>query len=320
MTALAVVIVAHDSAADLARTLPPILEQLRPADELVVVDNGRNGPLSLPDRATPAGDGSNLGFAGGAGLGARSSTAPLLLFLNPDAFPAPGCLDALREAPEEWAAWQALVVLPDGGINTSGNVAHWTGLAWAGVTPPRGPREVGFASGAALVVRRADWDAVGGFDRRYFMYGEDLDLCLRLRLAGRGVGVLPDARVEHAYTYRKGDYKWFYLERNRWWTLLSVYPAGLLVLLAPALLALELVLVFVAARQGWLGAKLRAQAAVLRSLPAVLARRRTIRRTIGARAFAAGLSPALDSPYLRVPALADRAQAAYWAAVLRALR
>ena len=56
------------------------------------------------------------------------------------------------------------------------------------------------------------------------MYGEDLDLSLRLRLAGWGVGVVPAARVAHDYAFAKGDYKWFYLERNRWWTMTRRLP------------------------------------------------------------------------------------------------
>ena len=90
--------------------------------------------------------------------------------------------------------------------------------------------EVSFASGAALVVRREAWEAVGGFDERYFMYGEDLDLGLRLWLHGYRVGVVPAARVDHDYTFAKGGWKWFMLERNRWWTVLGDYPGALLVL------------------------------------------------------------------------------------------
>ena len=82
------------------------------------------------------------------------------------------------------------------------------------------------------------------------MYGEDLDLGLRLWLAGHRVGLVPAARVTHSYEFDKGSGKWFWLERNRWRTVLSVYPTALLVLLVPALLAAELGLLAVAAAPG----------------------------------------------------------------------
>ena len=69
------------------------------------------------------------------------------------------------------------------------------------------------------------------------------------------MGIAPAARVEHDYDFEKGGRKWFLLERNRWWTIVSDYPAALLALLAPALLAAELGLLVVAARGGWLGAE-----------------------------------------------------------------
>src|SRR5206468_11949956 len=93
---------------------------------------------------------------------------------------------------------------------------------------------------------------------------------------------------------------WFLLERNRWWTVLGAYPTALLLALLPALLAAEVALLAVAARGGWLRAKLRAQGAVLRSLPWALERRRRVQATrrASAGAFASGLSAALDSPFL----------------------
>ena len=185
------------------------------------------------------------------------------------------------------------------------------------------PVEVGFASGAALVVRRTAWEAVGGFDPDYFMYGEDLDLSLRLRLAGWGVGVARRRASSTTTSSPRATHKWFQLERNRWWTVLGAYPAALLALLAPALLLSELALLAVAGRGGWLGAKLRAQRAVLRTLPMALRRRRRSSRTAEtARDFAASLTASLDSPFLgpaaQVTAIRTL-QAGYWRAVRSAL-
>jgi N-acetylglucosaminyl-diphospho-decaprenol L-rhamnosyltransferase len=334
--ALAVVIVTYNCASYVGETLAALAPQLRPDDELVVVDNAsRDGTVEAVTQAAPGArvvrQNRNLGFAGGCNTGAASGVGPLILFLNPDARPAPGCLDALRATAHErprWGAWQALVTMRGGGeINTAGNVVHFLGVSWAGLCreslarAPREPVEVGYASGTALVVRREAWEQLGGFDERYFMYCEDLDLGLRLWLSGRGVGVAPSARVEHDYAFHKGAGKWFLLERNRWWTVLATYPGSLLVLLLPALIATEGVMLVTAARHGWLRQKLRAQAAVACGLPATVARRRSVqsRRQVSAAAFARHLSADLDNPYLgglvRVKPLAA-AQRLYWRLVL----
>jgi N-acetylglucosaminyl-diphospho-decaprenol L-rhamnosyltransferase len=337
--ALAVVVVTHQSAAHVDRALCALAGQMGESDELVVVDNlSTDGTAEVVRAAVPAAtvleQDRNLGFAGACRRGAAATSAPLLLFLNPDAVPDAGCLDELRRiAPEkpDWGAWQALVTM-DGGrtINTAGNVTHYLGIGWAGglgepvAGAPAEPEEVSFASGAALMVRRREWERHDGFDERYFMYCEDMDLALRLRLSGSSVGIAPAARVEHDYEFAKGDRKWYLLERNRWWTVVSDYPTRLLVLLAPALLLSELALLVVAASGGWLGAKLRSQLAVLRELPQMLERRRRVQalRTVSERAFAEGLSDRLDNPHLgrlaQVPLVA-RAQSLYWALVLRML-
>jgi N-acetylglucosaminyl-diphospho-decaprenol L-rhamnosyltransferase len=328
--AVAVVVVTHQSADHLSGLLQALTPQLREDDELAIVDNASTDGTpelarSLHERARVIETNANLGFAGGCHVGAESTQAPLLLFLNPDSQPRQGCLERLRAAAAEhpyWGAWQAAVLLEDDRINSSGGVVHFLGIGWAGDCErpisalPEEDREIPFPSGAAMVVRRSAWTELGGLDRDYFMYGEDLDLGLRLWLAGYRVGLVPAARVTHSYEFDKGSGKWFWLERNRWRTVLSVYPTALLVLLVPALLAAELGLLAVAARQGWLGAKLRAQAAAITGLPRTLARRRAVQgtRRIGATEFASCLTSSLDSPYLRA---ADSRwlsvpQALYW--------
>jgi GT2 family glycosyltransferase len=337
---LAVVVVLHDSAADLRHGMPALAPQLRDGDEVVIVDNASSdGGAALARELLPAAQvvdaGGNLGFAGGCNRGVAATRAELVLLLNPDSVVAPGCLDALRGAAAAhpgWGAWQAVVTL-DGGtrVNTSGNLVHWLGFGWAGgldepvaALPPE-DREVGFGSGAALVVRRAQWEQLGGFDERYFMYCEDLDLSLRLRLTGWETGTVVAARADHDYEFAKGTYKWFWLERNRWWTILGAYPAVVLAWALPGLLAFELALLPVAWRGGWLRAKLRAQAAVLRELPAILARRRAVQatRTVPSRVFAQALTTSLDSPHLGPAARLTplvALQAAWWRLLLAVLR
>ncbi len=331
--ALAIVVVTHQSAGHLDGLISTVEEQLGSDDELLIVDNASSDGTpelarSLGKRVTVIETGVNHGFAAGCHAGAEASRAPLLLFLNPDSRIQPGCLERLRAAAAlhpDWGAWQAAVLLEDGRVNTSGGVIHYLGIGWAGDCEkpasalPQHDREVAFPSGAAMVVRREAWNVLGGLDRSYFMYGEDLDFGLRLWLSGRSVGVVPSARVTHSYEFDKGHSKWFWLERNRWRTVLSVYPTTLLILLLPALLAAEAGLFVIAARGGWLRAKLRAEFATVLALPRTLARRRHVQaqRCIGTSQFAAHLASTLDSPYL---AGAERAwlrrpQDTYWSSV-----
>jgi GT2 family glycosyltransferase len=326
-------VVTHNSAEHIPKLLAALADQLRDDDEVVIVDNASSDGTAalvagLGEHLHAIQTGANLGFAGGCHVGADATTAPLLLFLNPDSQPEPGCLRVLREAATthpDWGAWQAAVLLEGDRINTSGGVIHYLGIGWAGdcgrplAELPAHDVEVGFPSGAAMVVRRSSWDELGGLNREYFMYGEDLDLGLRMWLCGQGVGMVPAARVRHSYDFDKGSAKWFWLERNRWRTVLAVYPPALLLLLAPALLAAELGLLAIALRAGWLKPKLRAQLAVIHGLPASLALRRQVQRTrrIGSRELATHLTASLDSPYLSAAdtPLIALPQSAYWRAV-----
>ena len=331
--ALAVVVVTHQSASHLPHLAAALQEQLGSEDELVVVDNASTDGTpdvarSCFDRATVLETGANLGFAGACHVGASATHAPLLLFLNPDSRPQRDCLEHLRAGAIQhprWGAWQAAVMLDAHRINTSGGVVHFLGMGWAGDCDrpasvlPTLPREIAFPSGAAMVVRRDAWSELDGLDPEYFMYGEDLDLGLRMWLAGYGVGMVPEARVVHSYEFEKGPDKWFWLERNRVRTVLSVYPGRLLFLLAPALLMAELGLLVIAARRGWLLPKLRAQAAATIGLPRTLRRRRRVQRTrqIAPARFASHLVSSLDSPYVSIGARSlSVTQAAYWKVVL----
>ncbi len=319
MPTLSVVIVTHDSREAIAATLPPLVAQLREDDELIVVDNASvDGTVSavaeLSPTATVIETGSNLGFAAACNRGAEAATGELLCLLNPDAVPQAGWRDAIELPVTDgrgWSAWQALVTAEGGReINTRGGVLHFTGIGWAGgagtaidalpMTESLAIDEPGFISGACLVIGRELYGELGAMPEPYFLYHEDVDLSLRVRLRGGVLGVEPAARVDHDYEFDKGKAKWRYLERNRWATVIRTYPAALLILILPALFATEIALVFAATAGGWLPQKLRAWGGTLIWLPRLLGERRRIQaaRTIGAGEFAAGLTAALDSPYL----------------------
>lgn len=333
---LSTVVVAHDSLAELRRSLPPLVAQLSSDDELIVVDNascdGLAGELArLAPQAHLVSLADNIGFAEGANRGAAAARGDLLVLLNPDAVVQPGWAEAIR-APwgGDWAAWMGLVLLGDGeAINTSGGILHFTGFGWAGqmgqpeAAAPPVASEVGFLSGACLAIPRAGWEAAGGFPGEFFMYCEDVDLSLRLRLAGATLAVVPDARVTHDYEFAKGGQKWRLLERNRWATVIRTYPTSLLLAVLPALLAAEVAVWAMALRGGWGRMKARATLDLGLALPRLLRQRRAIqaRRQVPVSTFAAAMTAELSSPYFgtagRQP-LVRNALALYWR-VARAL-
>ena len=311
---LSVVVVSFRQGDGLRPALEALAAQLRDGDEVIVVDNASGD--STPDVARAAAPGArvienerNAGFPAACNLGASAAGGDLLVFLNPDAVPQPGWREAIARPASDgsgWTAWQALVTAEGGSVvNTRGGVVHFTGIAWAGgagepVTAVPADSQPGFASGACLAISRAEFERLGGFAEEFFLYHEDVDLSLRIRLAGGSVGVAAAARVDHDYEFEKGAAKWRYLERNRWATLLRAYPAPLLLLLAPALVATELALIPISIVNGWFGQKLRAWGDTLHALPRLLRQRRAVRgtRTVGSAAFAQALTADLDSPYL----------------------
>jgi hypothetical protein len=155
----------------------------------------------------------NRGYAAACNSGAAAATAPLLALLNSDVVPhAPGWLDVLRRrlgANRGLAAVGPKLVYPDGAIQHAGLFFAPTGEGGWGANhyfkgwparhaPACRARQVPAVTGAALVVRRAAFEAVGGFCTDYVLGDfEDSDLCLKLRAAGHGIGYEPAAELVH---------------------------------------------------------------------------------------------------------------------------
>ena len=338
---LSVLIVTWNSREELARTLPALLPELGEGDELIVVDNDSTDGtaeavegLDSRARVVIVRTGANLGFAAGCNAGAAAAGGDLLVILNPDAAPLPGFGAAIRRPwlqGRGWAAWQALVADAGGTrINSAGNPIHFTGIVWAGghgepiaAAPLAG--EVTVLSGACLAIPLRTWNEVGGFPGEFFLYHEDVDLSLRLRLRGGTLGIEPAAVVDHDYEFGAREHKWRWLERNRLAFLARAYPAPLLLLLAPALLATELALLAVSLSGGWGKQKLAANLEFLRWLPRLLRERRQIQATrkVSAAEFASWLTPDLNSPFISPAARSLPARLVlrgYWRIVRSLLR
>jgi GT2 family glycosyltransferase len=278
--AASVVIVNYQGRGRLGRCLDA-LSSLPPAcpSEVIVIDNA-SADGSWDEAASRAGvrlvrNDENVGFGRACNQAAALAQGRHLVFLNSDCEPEAGWLDALVRCADDdpgIGAAQAVVLHPDGTVNTAGNRLHYLGFSWApnGASPPVGPpSEVTVGSGACLLVPAMRFSEVGGFWEAMFLYCEDTDICWRLRLAGLRIVVCPDARVRHEYEFNRNPTKMFHLERGRLLMLAANYELSTLARLAPALLGTELALLVVATRGGWLPQKLQAVSSAARALPAV---------------------------------------------------
>lgn len=208
----------HACLATLA-TVPPAV-----AHEIVVVDNGStDGTSAAVRRDWPEvhviDTGANVGFAKANNIGIRQSTGELILLLNPDTFVPAGAIDTLVATLDSRP--DAAVVGPRL-IDARGRAE----LSFGSMMSPlaelqqkmlvagndrgvpfvtayvnrltRRQREVDWVSGACLLVRRADAEAVGLMDERYFLYTEDVDFCAAIRAHRRAILFTPSAEIVHA--------------------------------------------------------------------------------------------------------------------------
>jgi GT2 family glycosyltransferase len=192
--------------------------------EVVIVDNSENLAIELSAGERVVVNAGNRGYGAGANAGVASLSPgewDAFVILNNDVEVASGFLGAAAGAvaqPRAGAAAGPLYLDRIGGELwfAGGSVNYLLGTVRQArsVAAARQARAVGFLSGAALAISPAAWRAVGGFDTRYFLYHEDLDLCLRLRRAGFSLRFVPEMAAIHRLGETTGSRRYapFYLE------------------------------------------------------------------------------------------------------------
>lgn len=230
-----IVIVTHQSIGDLQSSFPSIVRTARRLGlRVIVADNvSTDGSAEYcaghrdADVEVVAMDG-NRGYAAAVNAAAERSRAEFLVVLNPDVSCSRpedmlALLQHLRRHPEAAIAAPRLV-WPNGRPQPSArvvpnlNMLSATQTRWGSAGPGRRAMDRylafpeardGFAAvewvvGAALVIRRRDFDRVGGWDPRFFLYFEDVDFCTRLWQMGAEVHYVPPVTLVHAYRHSSG--------------------------------------------------------------------------------------------------------------------
>ncbi|MGW1681610.1 glycosyltransferase family 2 protein [Saccharopolyspora sp. NPDC002376] len=222
---LAVVTVTYSPGETLDRFLDTLQQATDRSVRVILADNGSTD--GEPERAAAeradvefVPTGGNLGYGGGGnrGVAALSEEYGWVVIANPDLEWQPGALDELLAASKRWprgGSFGPLIREPNGEVYPSArmlpSIGRGAGHAVFAKVWPNNPwtrayqqseaeiteRPAGWLSGSCLLLRREAFDSIDGFDPRYFMYFEDVDLGDRLRRKGWLNIYVPEAEVMH---------------------------------------------------------------------------------------------------------------------------
>ncbi|MEQ8378792.1 glycosyltransferase family 2 protein [Parvibaculum sp.] len=225
--AVTVIVVSYNTRALTLEALRSLLAETdMAAVEVIVVDNASaDGSADAIAAEFPAlkllALAENIGFARANNLAAKTARGTYLLLLNPDTVVLERAVDrliAFAGAHPQARIWGGRTLFADRTLNPAscwGRMTPWSLFCLASglralfphsaVLDPEGMpdwkrdsvRHVDIVSGCFLLIERALWEELGGFDSGYFMYGEDADLCLRGKRLGAAPLICPDAAIVH---------------------------------------------------------------------------------------------------------------------------
>jgi GT2 family glycosyltransferase len=224
---ISIIIVSYNTKDLLQACLQSIFEETKSASfEIIVVDNvSRDGSAAMIEREFPGvkliASKENLGFGPACNLGVATSAGEYIILLNPDTIVHDKALEQLLEfgkAHPEAGLCGGRTLRPSGEVDPSscwGLPTVWSMLCYAtglsiafshstifdpeslGRWQRNSVRHVGVITGCLLLASRKVWDQIGGFDERFFMYGEDVDLSIRAARAGFTPMITPAATITH---------------------------------------------------------------------------------------------------------------------------
>ncbi|MEI6529450.1 MAG: glycosyltransferase family 2 protein [Candidatus Falkowbacteria bacterium] len=177
---------------------------------------------------------------------------------------------ALDDNPEAGIAQSKILLFPKNDeekkypkINSLGNVIHYLGF---GFTSGYGeadkeiegcPEIKGYASGASFIIRSSVLAKIGGYNEEYYMYHDDMEISLKAKLAGYKIILAPKSVIFHKYEFKRSTRMIYYMERNRYLTLLTFYPLYLVILIAIPGVVMDIGMLFFSLINGWFKEELK---------------------------------------------------------------
>jgi GT2 family glycosyltransferase len=158
-------------------------------------------------------------------------------------------------------------------INSLGNIIHFLGFGFTrgynevdknppATSPHPSPSQgegviKGYASGCSFIIKKEVIEKIGGYNEEYYMYHDDLELGWKTRLAGYKIVLAPKSIVYHKYEFSRSVRMLYYMERNRHLAIFTYYRLPTIILILPALLVMDLGMLFYSIINGWFFTKLK---------------------------------------------------------------
>jgi len=229
----------------------------------------------------------NYGFAKGNNIGIQRALKDgykYVVLVNCDTEADKGWLKKLVERAEEdptIGAVQSKILLEDCNlINTTGGHLHFLGFSYCGDYKCKDTfhemRDISIASGASVLFRSSVLKKTGLFDESFFMYHEDTDLSWRIKEMGYKVFFEPKSVIYHKYSFSKNKDKFYHSEKNRIIFLLKNFELKTILLLLPAFIFTEVLMLGYATLGGWLEQKFRGYGYIISHRTEILAERKKI--------------------------------------------
>ena len=244
--------------------------------EILVVDNissdesQRKCKEKFPDIKLIQNE-KNLGYCGGNNIGIKEAKGEFIVILNPDTIVEPNCVKELILAYKKFGDGlyqpKILSLNEENIIQSTGNMLHVFGFGFARdkgnrITDKKEEVEkIGYASGTCLFTSRKVIEKVGLLDEFLFLYHDDLDLGWRAAQIGINSYYVPDSKIFHveSYSLKWSAKKFYWLERNRKYCLLTHYSKETYGKMRFSLMLVDLFVWVFYISKGFLGAKIKAE-------------------------------------------------------------
>lgn len=213
----------------------------------------------------------NEGFAKGNNDAMRAALEQgfdYIILFNMDTIIETDCISQLVKAAESdsliGAVQARMMFWPDENrINSLGNVTHFLGFGycvgyggkWSGDSS-KSP-DIGYPSGAAVLLKKEILERIGLFDEEFWMYNEDQDLGWRIWLTGRRCVLAPQAVVYHKYEFSQRIQRYYWMDRNRILSIIKNYQVSTLLLISFAFVIMEFGQLLFVLQRGLLREKLQ---------------------------------------------------------------